>query len=143
MGFSNMDSRERYQIDGSEATLEIVHGHSSFSSAEPFRMRLYEEGGSSVCDETRYNSMVLDDELRTSGRYKVELDHFCECVLENKSPLTTGIDGRKAIEAINAVYLSAYLGEKVHLPLESTPDLERIFAEMKARSPRVSASVQD
>jgi len=34
------------------------------------------------------------------------------------------------------VYLSAYLGEKVHLPLESTPDLERIFAEMKARSPR-------
>jgi hypothetical protein len=86
--------------------------------------------------------MVLDDELRTSGRYKVELDHFCECVLDSKPPLTTGIDGRKAVEAINAVYLSAYLGEKVHLPLESTPDLERIFAEMKARSPRVSAPVQ-
>ena len=143
MGFSNMDSRERYQIDGSEATLEIEYGPSSFSSAEPFRMRLYQEGGRSVYDETRYNSMVLDEELRTSGRYKVELDHFCECVLDGKPPLTTGIDGRKAIEAINAVYLSAYLGEKVHLPLESTPDLERIFAEIKARSPRVSASVQE
>jgi hypothetical protein len=56
-------------------------------------------------------------------------------VLDGQPPLTTGLDGRKAIEAINAVYLSAYLGEKVHLPLESTPDLERIFAEMKVRSP--------
>jgi predicted dehydrogenase len=137
MGFSNMASRERYQIDGSKATLEIEYGPMSFSSTDPFRMHLYEQGGSSVYDETRYNNIVLDEELRTAGRYKVELDHFCECVLDGKPPLTNGLDGRKAIEAINAVYLSAYLGEKVHLPLESTPDLEQIFAEMKARSPRL------
>jgi predicted dehydrogenase len=67
---------------------------------------------------------------------EVELDHFCECVLEGKQPLTSGLDGRKAIEAINAVYLSAYLGEKIHLPLEETPDLPHIFVEMKTRSPR-------
>jgi predicted dehydrogenase len=137
MGFSNMGSWERYQIDGSQATLEIEYGPSSFSSTDPFRMRLYEQGGSSVTDETRYNNIVLDEELRTAGRYKVELDHFCECVLDGKPPLTSGVDGRKAVEAIIAVYVSAHLGEKVHLPLESTPDLERIFAEMKARSPRL------
>jgi predicted dehydrogenase len=137
MGFSHKLSRERYEIDGSKATLELDYGPSSFSSTEPFHMRLYEHGGSSIHDETRYNDMVLDDELRIAGRYKVEIDHFCECVLEGKPPLTTGLDGRKAIEAINAVYLSAYLGEKVHLPLPSTPDLERVFAELKARSPQL------
>ena len=50
----------------------------------------------------------------------------------------TGADGRKAIEAINAVYLSAYLKQKIRLPLEITADLERIFVEMKALSPRAS-----
>jgi len=136
IGFSNTENRERYQIDGSKATLEIEYGPSSFSSTDPFRMRLYEQGGSSVHDVTRHNNIVLDEELRTSGRYKVEIEHFCECVLSGSPPLTSGLDGRKAIEAINAVYLSAYLGEKVHLPLASSPDLERLFAEMKRRSPR-------
>jgi glucose-fructose oxidoreductase len=136
IGFSNMDSRERYQIDGSKATLEIEYGPMSFTSTDPFRMHLYEQGGTYVSDETRYNNIVLDEELRTAGRYKVELDHFCERVLDGQPPLTTGLDGRKAIEAINAVYLSAYLGEKVHLPLENTPDLGQIFAEMKMRSPQ-------
>jgi len=134
--FSSTENRERYQIDGSKATLEIEYGPSSFSSTDPFRMRLYEQGGSSVHDVTRHNNIVLDEELRTSGRYKVEIEHFCECVLSGSPPLTSGLDGRKAIEAINAVYLSAYLGEKVHLPLASSPDLERLFAEMKLRSPR-------
>lgn len=136
IGYSNKQSREIYQIDGSKATLEIEYGPSSFSSADPFQMRLYEQGGNCVRDETRYNDLVLDQELRTAGRYKVELEHFCDCVRTGKPPLTSGLDGRKAIEAINAVYLSAFLGEKVHLPMKSSPDLERIFTEMKSRSPR-------
>jgi hypothetical protein len=47
--------------------------------------------------------------------------------------VVTPADGRAAMEAINAGYLSAYLGEKVRLPLPDTPDLARIFAEMKGR----------
>jgi predicted dehydrogenase len=137
IGFSNTENRERYQIDGSKATLELEYGPSSFSSTDPFRMRLYEQGGTAVHDVTRHNNIILDEELRASGRYKVEVDHFCECIRSGSPPLTSGLDGRKAIEAINAVYLSAYLGEKVHLPLATSPDLERLFAEMKARSPRV------
>jgi UDP-N-acetyl-2-amino-2-deoxyglucuronate dehydrogenase len=137
LGYSNKLSRETYQIDGSKATLEIAYGPSSFSSADPFQMRLFEQGGSCVQDETRYNDLVLDQELRTAGRYKLELEHFCHCVQTGTPPRTSGLDGRKAIEAINAVYLSAYLGEKVHLPLETTPDLRQMFKEMKARSPRI------
>ena len=33
-----------------KATLEIDYGPSSFSSTEPFRIRLYEQGGSQVHD---------------------------------------------------------------------------------------------
>jgi predicted dehydrogenase len=94
------------------------------------------EQGDRTIDETPYNHLVLDAELRASGRYKVELDHFCECVLTGSSPLTSGEDGRKTIEAISAVYVSAYTGEKITLPMHVSPDFERLFAEMKARSPR-------
>ena len=137
VGYSNKRGRELYQIDGSRATLELEYGYSSFSSTDPFQIRLHEQGGNCVSDETQYNGMVLDEELRSSGRYKVELDHFCECVLDEKPPLTGGLDGRKAVEAVSAVYLSAFLGEKVRLPLESSPDLDRIFSEMKVRSARL------
>ena len=135
MGVSQMGINERYQIDGSQATLEIQYGPPwSFTSTDPFRMTVYEESGRRRTDETQYNHSVLSLELARSGRYKRELDHFCECVLEGKTPLVTGENGRKAIEAINAAYLSAFLKEKVHLPLEQTPELERFFVELKARS---------
>ncbi len=63
--------------------------------------------------------------------FKREIDHFVACILEDDMPLVTGEDGRKAIEVINAVYLSALGGEKVKLPLESSPDLEALFERLK------------
>ncbi|MDP6038281.1 MAG: Gfo/Idh/MocA family oxidoreductase [Candidatus Latescibacteria bacterium] len=59
--------------------------------------------------------------------FKREIDHFVDCILNDVEPLVTGDDGRKAIEVINAVYLSALGGEKVKLPLEASPDLEALF----------------
>jgi len=61
---SHVPFRWALHIDGSKATLEIEYGPSSFSSTDPFRMRLYEQGGSSVHDVTRHNNIVLDEELR-------------------------------------------------------------------------------
>jgi len=133
VGLSGKPSAETYQIDGSKAALQIEFSPASHASTEPFKMTLFEAGGACRVDETRYNQWALELELAASARYKCEIDHFCECVLERKPPLTSAQDGRKAIEAINAVYLSAYLGEKIRLPLELTPDLERIFVEMKHR----------
>lgn len=135
LSYSNTLAHETYLIDGSKASLEMAFGPSSYSSTDPFRVTLFEPGGRSV-DETRYNHLVLDEELRASGRYKAELDHFCACVLTGNPPLTSGEDGRKTVEAITAVYLSAFLGEKIKLPLEKTPDFEHLFAEIKSRSPR-------
>jgi predicted dehydrogenase len=98
-------------------------------------MDLYSDGGRLREDVTRYNQEVLDRELAASGRYKRELDHFRDCVLSGAPPLTGGDDGRKATEAITAVYLSASTGEKIHLPLRDPPDLESIFRDLKARGP--------
>ena len=61
-----------------------------------------------------------------------ELEYFCECVLEGREPMTGGEDGRKALEAILAVYLSSYRGEKVRL--REDPDLEEIFSSYRRRS---------
>ncbi len=132
MGFAHKAIREVYQLDGRLSTLELQYGPPwSFASTDPFRMTLYEHGGRVETDLTQYNEAVLDLELTASGRYKRELDHFCASIREGTRPLTSGADGRKAIEVVNAVYLSAHLGEKVRLPLTISPDLECIFREAR------------
>jgi predicted dehydrogenase len=84
----------------------------------------------------RYDkSMVHAKQLLDEGRLGTPLQVLCDWRGQQPGGRRWEIRER-AFSSINAVYLSAYLGEKVHLPLESTPDLERIFAEMKARSPR-------
>lgn len=124
---------EYYLIDGTRASLEIEFGPAwSFVSTDPFRMRLYERGNR-VTDVTRHNSFDIDAETRATGRYKKELEHFCDCILTDAMPLVGGEEGRKAIEVINAVYLSSATGRKVHLPLTEQPDLERLFASMPKR----------
>ncbi|HID95419.1 MAG TPA: hypothetical protein EYP53_05100 [Candidatus Latescibacteria bacterium] len=124
---------EYYLIDGTKASLEIEFGPAwSFVSFEPFRMHLYERGNR-VTDVTRYNDFDIDAEVSRSGRYKKELEHFCDCILNDKTPLVTGEDGRKAIEAINAVYLSSQTGQKIRLPLKESPDLEVLFRRMPNR----------
>jgi len=124
-------------IDGSRASLEIQHGPGwSCSSIEPFSMKLY-ENGSRVTDITRFNQWNLDEELKANHRYKKELEHFCDCILNDKQPLVTGEDGKKAIEAINAVYLSSYSGQKVKLPLKQSPDLEKIFLELRSKGIKI------
>lgn len=137
LGFMRKTPIERYQFDGTNATLEAVFSPgASFISADPFEMTLYEEaedGRRQTIDETQYAHSVIDLELTQSGRYKRELDHLVAAVLDGAPLEVTGEDGRKAIEAINAGYLSAYLGEKIRLPLKETPDLQRIFTEMKER----------
>ncbi len=121
---------EHYLIDGTKASLEIQCGpHWSYISTEPFRMTLYEHGRASH-DLTLYNRPNLDEEQRASNRYLKELEHFCECVQRQAMPLTPGEEGRAAIEAINAVYLSSWRGEKIRLPLREEPDLETPFRSM-------------
>ena len=54
---------------------------------------------------------------RFKDAYVREIRHFIECVLEDKEPVVTGEDGKKAVEAVLAATKSILTGEPVDLPL--------------------------
>jgi UDP-N-acetyl-2-amino-2-deoxyglucuronate dehydrogenase len=134
VGWSNKRWHESYELDGTQATLDLSFGPgASHVSLDPFRIIRYEDGGERMTDETRYGDWSLDLEMARFGRYTLELENFCRSALDGTEPIATGLDGRKATEAVNAVYLSAFLGEKVKLPLADSPDLDQIFTEVRKR----------
>jgi predicted dehydrogenase len=131
-GVTHQPLREYYLLDGTKASLEMEFGPAwSYTAVAPFRMVLHHRGRSHL-DVTPDALPNLDDDLRAHSHYLREIDHFCECILWGNTPATTGDDGRKAIEVINAAYLSAWQGRKVHLPLTDAPDLESGFRNMRA-----------
>lgn len=69
------------------------------------------------------------------GQYKVELEHFVECIRENKQPITDGAEGRAVIEVISAAYLSAQEKREVTLPLTYLSDYEAFFRSLAPRIP--------
>jgi predicted dehydrogenase len=131
-GLTHKPQREYYLIDGTKASLELQYGPAwSYTATSPFQMTLYEKGNRSL-DVTPYNLPNLDDELRANSHYLREIEHFCESILKRSEPQATGLDGRRAIEAINAAYVSAWRGQNIHLPLQDSPDLEEYFRWLKS-----------
>ena len=61
--------------------------------------------------------------------FKREIDHFIDCIVNEKKPIVTGYDGRAAIEVINAAYLSQLKHCKIKLPLEPFKINEEMFKE--------------
>ncbi|MBV7328439.1 Gfo/Idh/MocA family oxidoreductase [Chloroflexi bacterium TSY] len=131
---SNMSQKpmsEYFLLEGTDATLEIHFGPAmKYSSPEPYSVHLW-KGGRQKTDLTIHNFGNLDQELRERGPYKRQVDHFCESILEKKEPWIDGIAGRKAIEVVNAVYLSAWREKTMKLPLSNSGDLETMFREMR------------
>ena len=122
--------RERYTIDGTLGTLEVECFGWSGPSREPYRLTLYHEG---QVDRALIENRTLprdSDPHRDYDRhdpYLQELRHFCRAVRGEEPLRVTGLDGRKAIEAITAAYLSSWKGEKVALPLRATGPLDEAF----------------
>jgi len=63
--------------------------------------------------ETEGQTLTPREEWREP--LKLELQHFAECILENKEPLVTGLDGLKALEISEAALKSAAKGGLVKL----------------------------
>jgi predicted dehydrogenase len=51
------------------------------------------------------------------GAAKLEVEHFFDCVLNDKTPLVTGEDGRRSLEVMLAAEQSIAEGTKINLPL--------------------------
>lgn len=122
--------RERYTLDGTLGTLEVECFGWSGPSRERYRLTLYREG---QVDRALIENRTLQpdaDPQRDFDRhdaYLQELRHFCRAARGEEPLRVSGLDGRKAIEAITAAYLSSWKGEKVRLPLGSTGPLDEAF----------------
>ncbi len=80
-------------------------------------------GGLTMCGEKglKHPDTVHYPEVRgvTFGDLKEELSHFLICVEKGLKPLTTGEDGRAALEIALAILKSCREGKPVSLPLEA------------------------
>jgi predicted dehydrogenase len=63
-------------------------------------------------------SFAIYEEAWNYG-FPQEMEHFVDCVANDKSPAVTGEDGRAVLEVIFAAYESAGTGGKVDLPIKS------------------------
>jgi predicted dehydrogenase len=54
---------------------------------------------------------------KLTGAAQLEMEHFFECVVQDKEPLVTGLDGRKALEVMLAVEKSIAEDRIIPLPL--------------------------
>ena len=123
---------ERYSLIGSRGALEIDFSEEfSYKSADPFRM-IHHTNDRRSQDITLWNHRNLDVELAENGRYTVELQHFLDCARTGAEPRTPGVNGLRAIEAINATFYSSWTGRKVNLPLENEFDFRQLFDDTRA-----------
>jgi predicted dehydrogenase len=53
--------------------------------------------------------------IAEKNQFALEMDHFSECVLENKQPYTPGEEGLQDHKIMEAIYESARTGKPVHL----------------------------
>lgn len=99
---------------GVNASLE-VYGTTGFVAVEvgPERgLRLFsEEDGWQYPDIWHWPAELKG----LGGCLKAEIDHFVDCVINDKEPLVTAIDARKAVSATLAALESARTSEKVKL----------------------------
>jgi len=136
--FFHRESQEHYLIFGETGTIELRHVAGVWQHTSPYELYLHRYGRERENLQPPFSRNWLE-EGKQFGQYKVELDHFVECVNQHCQPRTPGASGRAVIEVISAAYLSAQQGREVSLPLQELPDYEAFF---KSISPRVPPGYQ-
>lgn len=71
-----------------------------------------------IINETVRNRWVPICPPRHPNNYERMLEHFLDCIMNDKQPLVSGEDGARAIEVMCAVLKSQETGEWVDLPLK-------------------------
>ncbi|MBT6147188.1 MAG: Gfo/Idh/MocA family oxidoreductase [Gemmatimonadetes bacterium] len=127
-------NEEHYLIFGDCGTVELRHRSTVWQYTTPYEVAIHRFGNRSEDHQPAFCSNWLE-EARRFGQYKIELDHFVQCLREGSRPRTDGASGRAAVEVITAAYLSAIERREVCLPLTTTPDIEGFFAQLPARVP--------
>ena len=56
--------------------------------------------------------------LPQKNHFAAEMDHFAECIMENKQPYTTGAEGLQDHRIMEAIYEAASSGKTIKLPAQ-------------------------
>jgi len=119
--------RHRRFEDYAQIMLTYRDGKSAFIESNwltPYKTRLLTVTGSDAIMKLDYMTQELWIE-ETKGNWqpkypwqeplKLELQHFADCVLENKKPLITGVDGLRALEVAEAALSSSAKNRAIKL----------------------------
>jgi len=102
---THLVGEESYEVFGTHGTLVIRWLFHSTPTPEPAFVYLY-ENSNTVTDLTEGGPWNPIRKIQENWQYLRELEHFCECVINDEEPYSTGRDGRAVVEIINAAYLS-------------------------------------
>jgi predicted dehydrogenase len=108
-----MDDRAEIHGSAGVAYADLLQGNSILTYSSGGYDYAVEKSGS-----TRGWSFAIYDELWNYG-FPQEMDHFIDCVANDKPPLVTGEDGRAVLEVLLAAYASAGSGRKISLPFHT------------------------
>ncbi|MEW6237168.1 MAG: Gfo/Idh/MocA family oxidoreductase [Candidatus Omnitrophota bacterium] len=122
-----MDDRAEVCGDKGIAYANLLQGNSILTYSESGYGYAVEKAGS-----TQGWSFTMYEEAWNYG-FPQEMQHFVDCVREDRQPAVTGEDGRAVLEAIFAAYASAAQGQAVRLPY-SSPDERPIDIWLRAKS---------
>lgn len=107
-----------------------------YGTAGTIYASLYQEGSLRIMSEPGYRysapgraptqgwTWAVYDELHNNG-FPQEIDHFIDCVKNDRAPQESGEDGMVVLEIISAAYESARLGRKVSLEQPFRPGVRR------------------
>lgn len=70
-------------------------------------------------------NQIIQHKIADKDHFSTEMDHFSDCLLENKVPFTPGEEGLQDQKIIEAIYQSAREGKPVKLPAVSKKDAFR------------------
>jgi predicted dehydrogenase len=116
---------EETYIYGTEGALFI--SLPPWTHYEPPILRQWVRDGNQWIDISLPADMLFLDHYH----YKRQIDDWIRCVLEGDRPKATGHDGRKVVETVLALYQAHDTGQKVTLPLKSSPDIQAIFTHLR------------
>jgi myo-inositol 2-dehydrogenase/D-chiro-inositol 1-dehydrogenase len=107
---------DRAEIHGSKgvAYADLLHGNAIETYSATGYDYAVEKAGSTVGW-----SFTIYEEIWNYG-FVQEMEHFVECVRQDRKPIVTGEDARAVMEVLFAAYESAGTGRKVGLPFKTS-----------------------
>ena len=99
---------KRFLVLGTKATLTLDPATDYYK--HQMLLRRKESGGGSEEIPIEENRQIPE-----KNQFALEMDHFAECVLENREPRTPGQEGLRDVRLIHAIYEAARTGKTVML----------------------------